>query len=239
MKSGDFTVMARPLRKNLLSNSIYEELRDGIIAADIQPGERLQVMRIAQAYGTSQAPVREALTRLEQDGLVMSEPYKGTSVVSLSTEDIEDILTLRITTDDIALARAIPRMHIQHIEALTVLIEKMREAARNDDRETLAENDIAFHSAICEHAGSHFLNVTWSSIVTQARLASATANRYSDPRNLNQIAEMHADILEAIKRRDVASAKKANRKHLEFAFTNILHVNESKEEQPVPEAASD
>ena len=218
--------MAKPLRKNLLSNSVYEELRDGIISAEIPPGARLQIMDIASEYGTSQAPVREALTRLEQDGLVISEPYRGAKVVSLSTSDIEDILTLRITTDDIALARAIPRVKKEHVDKLAVLVNAMKEAARERDEAKLAEKDIAFHSAICDCAESHFLSVTWSSIVVQARLASATANRHSDPRNLDQIAAMHEEILDAIEKRDVAAAMSANRKHLKFAFTNILREKE-------------
>lgn len=221
--------MNRLLPKNLLSDSLYENLRDRIIAADIKAGEKLRILEIAKEYGTSQAPVREALARLEQDGLVVSEPYRGTKVVKLSLADIEDILTLRIAMDNIALTRAIPRLTEEQLEVLRNLVSAMQKAAAEGDRVKLAENDIAFHLFICNQAASHILSVTWSSTVTQARWATATANLVSDPRNLEDIAAFHVAIFDAIVRRDIPLALETNRAHLDFAFTHILDDARKKE----------
>lgn len=222
--------MNRLLPKNLLSDSLYENLRDRIIAADIKPGEKLRILEIAKEYGTSQAPVREALARLEQDGLVISEPYRGTKVAKLSLADIEDIQTLRIAMDNIALTRAIPRMKEEHLEVLRDLVAAMQKAADEGDRVKLAENDIAFHLFICNQAASHIISVTWSSTVTQARWATASANmEVSDPRNLKDIATFHVAIFEAIAQRNIPAALETNRAHLEFAFTHILETARKQE----------
>lgn len=210
------------IKRSSLSNSIYEDLRDRIISGRIVPGARLTVVQIANDYDTSQAPVREALTRLGQDGLVVVEPYRGFKVVTLSPGDIEDILKLRIATDNVALSRAIKRITDDEITQLGAFIQAMTEAAERADRVNLTENDVAFHSRICDIADSHFLSVTWSTIVTQARLATATANRSVDTASLVQIAAMHADILDAIARRDTAEAMRLNEDHLKYAFTNVL-----------------
>ena len=210
------------IKRSSLSNSIYEDLRDRIISGRIVPGARLTVIQIANDYDTSQAPVREALTRLGQDGLVVVEPYRGFKVVTLSPGDIEDILKLRIATDNVALSRAIKRITDDEITQLGAFIQAMTEAAERADRVNLTENDVAFHSRICDIADSHFLSVTWSTIVTQARLATATANRSVDTASLVQIAAMHADILDAIARRDTKEAKRLNEDHLKYAFTNVL-----------------
>jgi DNA-binding GntR family transcriptional regulator len=215
--------MASPLiRRSSLSNAIYEDLRERIVSGRVAPGARLTVVQIAEDYDTSQAPVREALTRLGQDGLVVVEPYRGFKVVTLSSGDIEDVLKLRIATDNIALSRAIKRIDDNEVAQLRAHIDAMLEAAEKRDRMTLTENDVAFHTKICDIANSHFLSVIWSSIITQARLATATANRGADDRSLVQIASMHADILHAIERRDIPGAKRANEDHLKYAFTNVL-----------------
>ena len=128
--------MAAPRVRDLLEEAILE--------GDLKPGERLRAEALAQRFGTSRTPIREALLQLEAQGLVEVEPNRGAVVRSFDRDDLLDLYQLRALLEPRAAALATPRISEQDIEALHALCEAEDQIAANE----------AFHRIILEAAGS-------------------------------------------------------------------------------------
>src|SRR5690625_375147 len=89
-----------------LSDQIYNFLKDSIISGELQPGDRITELEIARNYKVSQAPVREALTKLNKAGFVVHQPHKGTFVSNFSKKNIEELYSFRRTMEPLAIERA-------------------------------------------------------------------------------------------------------------------------------------
>ena len=113
------------LPRSGLSGAAVNELREAILEGRLVQGERLSEVSLSSTLGVSRAPVREALLHLEQEGLVVSLPYKGASVVSLSQQDFLELSTLRIALEKLAWARAIERVSPEAIDDLNRIIGLM------------------------------------------------------------------------------------------------------------------
>ncbi len=214
--------MARliPVEKKNLSESIFASLRSGILKGTFRPGDRLRELDLAQQFRTSQAPVREALRRLEQAALVETRASRGTFVKSVTPEEMEEVILLRGALEAMALSRFMGRATPYHVGFLQSRIEMMRVAARTNDLEGLVENDIAFHEHICRESGSSTLFDVWSLIHGKARLVIATLNRFYD-HGLADISELHQPIVDAIREKDLERALRANEVHRHMVWDRI------------------
>ena len=123
---------------------VRDLLEEAILEGDLKPGERLRAEALAQRFGTSRTPVREALLQLEAQGLVDVEPNRGAVVRSFDRDDLFDLYQLRALLEPRAAALAAPRISEQEIEALHALCEAEDHMAANE----------AFHRIILEAAGS-------------------------------------------------------------------------------------
>ena len=102
-----------------LRDVIYNTLRDAIVSGDLKPGERLMEVTLAEKMGVSRTPVREAVRKLELEGLVTMIPRKGTHVAELSVKDIMDVLEVRTALDKLATELAAERIrqdNFRHLE---------------------------------------------------------------------------------------------------------------------------
>ena len=107
-----------PLRFHSISGSVYSELKRGILDGRLAPGERLIVTEIAGRYQISQAPVREALERLKQEGLIVGQPNKGSIVSGITAKEIKDLFVLREMIEAFAVRTSMPAMNEADYEAL-------------------------------------------------------------------------------------------------------------------------
>ena len=202
--------MQHRIRFQLLSDSIYEELRRSILAGVRAPGERLVELELAREFGTSQSPVRDALQRLDQDGLATKVVHKGTWVTSLTEEEMNDAWELRMMLEDVALRRAVLKMTPEGMQQLSQAIEEMRKAAGEEDVIAFADADIRFHVTVCSIAGTSILQSLWSHVNAVSRLVLATwGSAYRG--SLLQVMAGHETVLEAMKRGDIEGATEENR----------------------------
>ena len=210
----------QPLTRVLLSDSVYQYLYRGILTGKFKPGERLREMELAERFNTSQAPIREALRKLEQEDLVQSIPFKGSFVTSLSEEEISDIYTVRSSLESLVIQRAVLNITAENEKELAGIIERMYVAAEKKDIAELTINDGLFHDKICEISGSHVLQQLLFLIGGKARLAIATADRFYQ-HNLKEIVDIHRPILEGLQNRDVEMAIASNNAHLKLVLERI------------------
>lgn len=198
--------------RRVLREDIRDRLIEEILGGYLVPGDRLVETRIAQNYGVSQAPVREALRDLELLGFIVSAPFRGSVVREISTGDLVQIYPIRAVLEGLAARDAATRIDAAGLKRLESLIASMQKsAARGDTRAAIAD-DFAFHLTVVEASGNWLLKQFWE----RMRLATTTfltVSRSHHP--LAEIAERHTPVLEALRARAPEAAERAMRRHIE------------------------
>jgi DNA-binding GntR family transcriptional regulator len=202
----------RPLERRVFREEIREKLIEDILGGRLAPGSRIVETRIAQQFGVSQGPVREALRDLELFGFVVSSPFRGTQVRQISTDDLLEIYPIRAALEAVAARTAALRIDAATLTQLEEALENMREAAARDDAHAQANADAAFHHVIIKAAGNRMLEHVWQTM----RLSITTCVTYAvTHRSLHEITERHVPLLEALRARDAARAEAEIRRHIE------------------------
>lgn len=194
-----------PIGKRVLSEEVLDALREAIIEGVYRPGERLVERDMAATLGVSQGPVREALRKLEVEGLTRTFPHQGTYVVSLAEEDISEILEVRTALERLAVHTVISRKNQVEMTPLFDLYQQMLTAAAGGDPQTHIECDLEFHRLLCELSGNRRLVNVWILMSGQFRLTLAVQMK-AIPGSLMDIARSHLQLLDAVVGRDHEAA---------------------------------
>ncbi|NEU30461.1 GntR family transcriptional regulator [bacterium LRH843] len=206
--------MKKP-KKLLIKDKVYLELQNQIVIGELKPKERLTELDLASQFGCSQAPVREALQKLEEEGLVDLIPYTGVFVTEISFEEIKELFEYRRLIELNALNKAFHLFSKKDFEILEQEIEMMRQAAKDNDIGRLVVHDMQFHRYIVEKAGKKTSLTIWSRIDLQVRRFIAhTHPKYFD--NLEEIADTHLPLLRYLRESDIYHAKKELEKHTDL-----------------------
>lgn len=133
----------RPLRE-----VIFNTLRKAIVQGDLAPGERLMEVKLAEKMGVSRTPVREAIRKLEIEGLVIMEPRKGVYVAEVTNKDVNDVLELRSFLDGFATRLAAKRMDKKDLDKIKEIQKEFESFAKNKDLDGAIKKDIEFHELV-------------------------------------------------------------------------------------------
>ncbi len=202
----------RTFGRRVLREEVKEQLMDDILRGRLPPGTRIVETRIAQQFGVSQAPVREALRDLEMLGFVISSAFRGTQVRRVSKEELAEIYPIRAALEGVAARAAATRIDEAALAHLEELLATMREAASRGDDRAQVEADVAFHHAIVEASGNRLLKQFWE----RMRLATTTFLTVSmTHRSLHELAERHVPVLAALRAHDAVGSEEAIRRHIE------------------------
>lgn len=182
---------------------VAQVLRDAITEGRYQPGDRLVELELAAQLGTSRSPVREALRQLENEGLVMSFPYRGTEVLGVAQDEVEHVLVpVRLTIERFAFARALPLLTGEDLAELDLLVRAMRRAAADGDDAALADADVRFHERVIERSGQLHCLQLWRTI--EPRVRAYFRRDASSHRSRAAVAQQHARLLRALRSGDEA-----------------------------------
>ena len=175
--------------RRVLRDEIRDQLIEQILNGKLAPGERIVEMRIAQQFGVSQAPVREALRDLDLLGFVVSSPFRGAIVRQISVEELVQLYPIRAVLEGLAARHAASRIDPATLKKLEGLLATMRTAAARGDHRRAVEADFAFHLTIVEASGNRLLQQIWD----RMRLATTTFLTVSKSHHsLREIVERHA-----------------------------------------------
>ncbi|HYH28833.1 MAG TPA: GntR family transcriptional regulator [Pseudonocardia sp.] len=181
-----------------------ESIRKMILSGAVAPGERLVEERLTEHLGISRPPLREALRLLQNDGLVVTRPRHGSTVATLTEQDVFEILTLRTGLERMAVELGVPVRHPERLAACHAALERMERDAREEDRGSLVENGYAFHSSIVGLAGHRRLSEIYWSVQQQMLLCMSrnldTRERYYE--SLVEHVARHRYLLELIEAGD-------------------------------------
>jgi DNA-binding GntR family transcriptional regulator len=200
-------------RGHSLSEQVYLALRESIVRGELYPGYRMLVLEIATALKVSQAPVREALERLKQEGLLVGKPNKGSIVAEIKQEEIEEIYALRELIEWDAVRKVIPRLDEGDFERLTGLYDGMVEAAKEEDLFRFIDTDMEFHGYFFEKSGNLTILHIWRQIAVKLKRFMAITNKLYYP-DLLSIAISHAPLIEVLRDGDEQKIEQAYVLHM-------------------------
>lgn len=210
------TINYRGLWSNVLSN-----LRKYILNGELKPGDQLIEATIANHMQVSRGPVRDALKQLENEGLVVNIPRKGTFVRRLNKEDFKQIYELRAYLESLAIRLAIEKLdeNSELISTLKSIVKQMGEVAREENIAEIADLDLEFHRGICESSKNQYLVEAWMRIRFVIRLCLITDLTY---KNYLETEHDHNMIIEAITERNTNAGEERIKAHIGSSSTLLF-----------------
>jgi DNA-binding GntR family transcriptional regulator len=206
--------MAKKISRSSLKEKVQEELLRRIIDGHYSPGQRLMENALAEEFGVSPIPVREALRELSVMRVVDFEAYKGVRVRTFSNAEIRDAYEVRAVLEDSAAQRA-ARFFKGNAKSLYHFLEQMKKTASEGDVKGYLNYDLPLHRAIVAAAGNEHLLRAWDSLGFEIR---AYLFLTRDNRDLPKIAEEHLPMVKALESGDGRKAGALLRRHcLTFA----------------------
>ena len=182
-----------------LPDRVAAGLRRAIVLGHLAPGVHLQEPQLAQKFGVSRMPVREALARLEHEGLVRSEPHRGTFVVGMTPEDVAEIYDVRRLIETEAGRLAAERATPAEIAALQKGVDEMGRLVSADQRQLIGRVDITFHRTMVTSAHHRRLLASWEVL---AEIAECLLSETDQARTPMDPVRTHQDIVDALVDRD-------------------------------------
>jgi len=205
----------KPLRE-----IVFETLRDAIINQVLKPGERLMEIQLAEEMGVSRTPVREAIRKLELEGLVVMVPRRGAYVAGISMKDIHEVFEVRGALEALAASLAAERITPEELEEMERQMVKEAEETEANNLRNIVEVDATFHDLLYKAARNQRLLQFVSILQEQLhRFRSASLAR---PGRSKTALEEHKKIVEALAERDAVLAEKLAREHIENAENAML-----------------
>ncbi len=206
---------ARPPHRRALTaaSAICNELRDAIVALELEPGTPLSEKELTERFGVSRTPIREALIRLAEEGLVDIRPQSGTFVSRIPLSAIPEAVIVRQALEGALVEMAALRSDEGGSATLDRAIERQEAFARLDDRAAFHEADEAFHETIAALSGHPGV---WRT-VRQAKLQIDRCRRLTLPElgRMNQVIGEHRVIADAVRIGDAGAARNAMAAHLQ------------------------
>jgi DNA-binding GntR family transcriptional regulator len=212
---------------------VYERLRRNIVSGELAPGSRIVELDIAAQMGTSQGPVREALQRLEREGLVQRQAHSATFVTALELDEMYELFSIRSVIEGFAIRHTVECITDEQCDQLAHLADLMREEGQRGDMLGLTNYDMEFHRLICKWSGNATLLRAWDPLYSQIqRFVVRTHRDYLA--TVTDIANTHDPILAALRRRDVEQVTPLIQEHIMliwslFARSDLTHDSQPKE----------
>lgn len=199
------------------SDIIFDALRDAIISGSLKAGESIRQEYIAKIFNVSRIPVREALKRLESQGLVRNERYKGAIVSSLNQEEIREIYEIRLLLEPNIIRYAVRNMSKG---TLRIAKECLDELAKEQDSSKWGELNRQFHEALYRDAGRPLhLKIVNDSI---DRIDSYIRAQLNLSGGMIKAHEEHLAILKACETGDVEKASELTSAHIRISYTTVM-----------------
>jgi DNA-binding GntR family transcriptional regulator len=195
-----------------LTSRALDALRAAIVDGRLEAGERYSVAQLAERFGVSRTPVREALLVLERQGVVRFERNRGVRVLETTAHDLEEVFALRLLLEVPATRRACALLTREDLDALERELRTMERLAAEGDEAAFMAHDKRFHEIILRGSGNRRLTTIVSQLRDLVRFRGASTVGRS--RDLQAILAEHVVILDALRARDSHGAARAMRAHL-------------------------
>lgn len=203
-----------------LRDVVFNTLRKAILKGELQPGERLMEIQLAQRLGVSRTPVREAIRKLELEGLVLMMPRRGAIVAEITARDMEDVLEVRAVLEELAVRNACQHISENQLRDMKKAAADFKRSLEGDDLLACVETDMAFHEIIYNAAENKRLLQMLLNLREQ--MYRYRLEYLKDTRMHKLLVEEHDTIRRALKKHDADKAGNAMRVHIANQKDSIL-----------------
>ena len=212
-----------------LRDVVFNTLRQAILTGELKPGERLMEIPLANKLGVSRTPVREAIRKLELEGLVLMIPRKGAEVAEITRQDMEDVLEVRTALEELAVKDACDHITDAQLSELKKASNEFKKALlEGKDLVTCADADMHFHDVILSATNNRRLIQMLNNLSEQ--MYRYRMEYLKDERTHKTLIEEHDAIRRALKKHDKVKAGAAIRVHIDNQKRSILESLTEKEE---------
>ena len=219
-----------------LRDVVFKTLRQAILKGELEPGERLMEIQLAERLGVSRTPIREAIRKLELEGLVLMIPRRGAEVAKISEKNLRDVLEVRRSLEERASGVAGQRIQEEELETLREAQKEFAAAIAAGDAMEIAQTDEKFHEIIYSGTGNQKLMQILSNLREQMYRYRL---EYIKDANKRQILLVeHEQILKALSLRHVQEARLAVREHIDNQEITVLKNLKEQEENDVQRKVS-
>jgi DNA-binding GntR family transcriptional regulator len=208
------------------ASMVGERVRSDIIDGTLRPGSQLNEVELASSFGVSRGPVREALQRLIQEGLLRSEPHRGVFVPTMSQDDVDDIYLAREALEIAAVRRitATGRSAAAY-KTLDRVVRAMHKAEGLGDWPSVASRDLDFHTELVAAAGSPRLERMFRTVISETRLCLGLLTGTYDARD--DLVDEHRQITDLIRDEDTEGAVTILKNHFDDAVLTLKRRREA------------
>lgn len=203
-----------------LRDVVFKKLRQAILTGELKPGERLMEIRLAEKLGVSRTPIREAIRKLELEGLVVMTPRRGAEVAEITEKSLKDVLEVRRALDILSAELACDRITDEEKEKLREACQDFEQAVKTNDLRKIAQCDVALHDIIVESTGNSRLGRLVNDLAEQMyRYRFEYIKDQSQHKNL---VKEHRLIFDAILEGNKKNAAKYAKLHIDNQEASII-----------------
>ena len=210
-----------------LRDVVFNTLRQAILRGELKPGERLMEIQLANKLGVSRTPIREAIRKLELEGLVLMIPRRGAEVAEITEQNLRDVLEVREALEELSVKLACEHATQAQIEEMKQAAQVFKESLSGDDVTRIAEADVAFHDAINMATDNQKLIQILNNLREQ--MYRYRMEYLKDRQSHSVLVREHEVILNALCARDAEKALDVTITHIERQRDHILNLLTKKE----------
>ncbi|MGN0317832.1 MAG: GntR family transcriptional regulator [Lachnospira sp.] len=195
-----------------LRDVVFNTLRQAILRGEMEPGERLMEIQLAQKLGVSRTPIREAIRKLELEGLVVMIPRKGAEVAHITEKDMKDVLEVRCALEELAATLAVKNVTSERISELKAANKVFETAIVSKDVVNIVDADVSFHDIIYAMTNNQRLVQIINNLREQ--MYRYRLEYVKDARTHSILISEHNDIIKRLDERNVEDVKAVVRQHI-------------------------
>ncbi len=196
-----------------LRDVVFNTLRQAILIGELKPGERLMEIHLADRLGVSRTPIREAIHKLEREGLVTIVPRRGAEVAQITEKSMNDVLEVRRALDALCVELACDRITEEELADLKTACDRFEQCVRTGDSKKIAQADVALHDIIVRATGNQRLIQLVNNLSEQ--MYRYRFEYIKDSSQHQTLVEEHRIIYQSIVRKDKKTAAEAARTHID------------------------
>jgi DNA-binding GntR family transcriptional regulator len=217
----------RRVKKSTLKHQISQQIKELILTNRIQPGQPIVIDKLAEEFGVSHTPVREALAMLERDGLIELNSYQNPKVANVTVKDVREVYEMRLMIESWAVERAAKNLTNERIDHIDKLLQIARREAEVNNYEPHLKVDLLLHETILNSTNNDLFWNMAQRIHERSIHVRALVEARGTIRDIEQIIDEHCLIIQALRAHDPVQARSTMVAHLESGFSRTLHVLES------------
>ena len=195
-----------------ISNSLLSKLQKDILTGKLKAGQKLTEQELCREYEVSRTPVREAMRKLELEGLVVMIPRRGAQVANITEKDLNDVLEVRIALENLSIENACMRMTEEQLEELWNAAKNFEATMAEGNLVKLAEADVAFHEVIYKSSDNRRLNQVLNNLREQ--IYRYRVEYLKDENNYPTLMKEHKDIVEGLVRKNKTQVTETMHQHV-------------------------